>query len=347
MASPLSLTATYVSSYLSLQSHLQAVGFVGALTSANPLQLYATVNPFISGLFISLVISFFCFVFALPNRNYSQVDRLWSLLPVFYSWYFTLQPLAASYVKGGDAVAIDTRLMVMSILVSIWGLRLTYNFARKGGYSLSHQDYRWPILMEIIPNRFLFEIFNLTFIAIYQNVLIYLFSSAPSYICWLLRNTQMWTIYDCIAAGLFIFFLLGEIIADQQQWNYQTKKYELIDAKKELTGEYKIGFIRTGLFYFSRHPNFFCEQCIWWSYYLFSVTALLSQHGTTFATFSVQTLLASQNWSFIGALLLTLLFQGSTIFTEQISSKKYPMYKEYQRTTSMLVPWFPRKWKNE
>lgn len=44
------------------------------------------------------------------------------------------------------------------------------------------------------------------------------------------------------------------------------------------------------------------------------------------------------NWSICGALLLNLLFFGSTDLTEKISSSKYPKYKDYQATTSRLVP---------
>jgi steroid 5-alpha reductase family enzyme len=61
--------------------------------------------------------------------------------------------------------------------------------------------------------------------------------------------------------------------------------------------EYQIGFLTTGLFRYSRHPNFFGELSIWWIYFLFSVNAVgLNQTG-------------------IGAFLLTLLFQGSTNLT--------------------------------
>jgi steroid 5-alpha reductase family enzyme len=42
-----------------------------------------------------------------------------------------------------------------------------------------------------------------------------------------------------------------------------------------------------------------------------------------------------------GRTLLTLLFQGSTRLTEQITLRKYPLYAEYQRTTSRLLPWRP------
>ncbi|WP_448230920.1 hypothetical protein [Microbacterium lacticum] len=48
------------------------------------------------------------------------------------------------------------------------------------------------------------------------------------------------------------------------------------------------------------------------------------------------------NPGIIGAVLLTLLFLGSTVFTESISAVKYPAYAEYRRTMSMLVP-LPRQ----
>ena len=48
-------------------------------------------------------------------------------------------------------------------------------------------------------------------------------------------------------------------------------------------------------------------------------------------------------WTVIGAVLLSLLFVGSTRFTESISRSRYPEYARYQETTSAVVPWFPRR----
>ena len=48
------------------------------------------------------------------------------------------------------------------------------------------------------------------------------------------------------------------------------------------------------------------------------------------------------HWTVAGAVLLTLLFIGSTVFTESISRSRYPDYDDYRRRTSMLIPWFPR-----
>jgi steroid 5-alpha reductase family enzyme len=48
-------------------------------------------------------------------------------------------------------------------------------------------------------------------------------------------------------------------------------------------------------------------------------------------------------WTVLGAALLTLLFIGSTRFTESITLAKYPEYAEYQATTSSIIPWAPRR----
>jgi steroid 5-alpha reductase family enzyme len=96
----------------------------------------------------------------------------------------------------------------------------------------------------------------------------------------------------------------------------------MIRNGEELTGIYKQGFLDQGLWSLSRHPNYFAEQNIWISFYLFSVAA------------SGQWL----NWSIAGCLLLLVLFQGSSEFSEEISSSKYPKYKEYQKRVRRFLP---------
>jgi steroid 5-alpha reductase family enzyme len=86
-------------------------------------------------------------------------------------------------------------------------------------------------------------------------------------------------------------------------------------------------FLTTGLWRWSRHPNFFFEQAQWWVVFLFGALAAGSL----------------LQWTVLGAALLTGLFVGSTIFTESITRSKYPEYAEYQASTSPIIPWFPRR----
>lgn len=65
------------------------------------------------------------------------MDKLWSLLPITYAWHFATHDLVS-----GTAAALDPRLLLLAVLITVWGVRLTYNFARKGGYRWQDEDYR-------------------------------------------------------------------------------------------------------------------------------------------------------------------------------------------------------------
>ena len=268
---------------------------------------------------IAAIVIAYSFIVGELTRNNSQVDKLWSLLPIAYTWIVTAY---------GD---FAPRLLVMSILVSLWGLRLTINFAMKGAYSwrfwAGEEDYRWLVLRqkpEFNP-RWKWTLFNLFFISGYQLVLILLFT-LPAIVALQNINTPI-CIFDYIAAALMFFFIVYETIADIQQWNFQSKKHAMIKAGKELTGDYKKGFLDKGLWAFSRHPNYFAEQSIWVCFYLFSVAA-----GSQWF-----------NWSIAGCLLLIVLFQGSSSFSEEISAGKYPEYPEYQKRVPRFIPTGPVK----
>ena len=95
-----------------------------------------------------------------------------------------------------------------------------------------------------------------------------------------------------------------------------------IGAYFPMTGPYAAGFLHTGLWARSRHPNYFAEQGIWIAFYFFSVAA------------SGQWI----NWSVSGCLLLVILFRGSSSFSEEISAGKYPEYLRYQQAVPRFIP---------
>jgi steroid 5-alpha reductase family enzyme len=261
------------------------------------------------------VVSAACWVLSLITKDTSWVDRIWSVVPVVYVWIF------AGFALGTGVDA--TRLVVMAVLVTLWGARLTFNFARKGGYT-GMEDYRWAILRaRMSPGQF--QAFNLFFIVLYQNALLVLIT-LPAVVA--LAFPAPFTGWDAAWSLLFLLFLVGEFTADQQQWKFHQRK-------RAAGGTLSPGFVDTGLFRYSRHPNFFCEQAQWWMLYLLGATAAAAS-GVSFWG-------GALNWSIIGAALLTVLFIGSTVFTESITSEKYPAYADYRRRTSMLVPWPPRR----
>jgi steroid 5-alpha reductase family enzyme len=263
---------------------------------------------------IMAIVICYSFIAGELTKNNSQVDKLWSLIPIAYTW------VVAGYGN------FSPRLVLMSVLVTIWGARLTINFAMKGAYQwrfwAGEEDYRWRVLRqkpEFSP-RWKWTIFNLLFISGYQNVLILLFT-LPAVVA--LQNTSVPIgPFDCVAAGLMFFFIMFETVADIGQWNYQSKKWAKIRAGEELTGDYKKRFLDKGLWAYSRHPNYLAEQVIWVCFYLFSIAA----GGLWF------------NWSIAGCLLLIVLFQGSSGFSEEISAGKYPEYAGYQQTVPRFLP---------
>lgn len=261
---------------------------------------------------VAAVAALLCWVASIVTKDTSWVDRAWSVVPVLYVWIFALAALSS----GVDA----TRLVVMGILVTAWGMRLTFNFARKGGYS-GVEDYRWAILRgRMTPWQF--QLFNLFFIVLYQMTLLVLIT-LPSYTAW--QHPSPFGAWDAVFSALFVLFLAGETVADQQQWTFHQRKKR---------GEAR-GFLTTGLFAYSRHPNFFFEQAQWWAIYALGASAAVAA-GAGFWGGAI-------NPTIIGAVLLTVLFIGSTVFTESISASKYPDYAQYRKSTSMLIPLPPRR----
>jgi len=253
-----------------------------------------------NSVYIFLGVAIGCFILSEVTRNNSQVDKIWSVVPIIYAW----------------------------CIAGIWGMRLTYNFSRRGAYQwkfwAGEEDYRWQVLREKpeLKGRIRWFFFNLFFISIYQNALILLFtlpiilavSENPLPLNWL----------DYLASAAFIAFVIIETIADQQQWNYQKEKHRKIKAGEPLGELYSKGFTHTGLWKLMRHPNYMGEQSVWICFYLLSVAATGQW----------------MNWSIAGCLLLVILFQGSSDFSEGISMQKYPGYAEYKKKTGRFIPKF-------
>lgn len=123
--------------------------------------LYASTNPLITAFAFSLAISPLFLVAAEINKNYSQVDRFWSLLPTFYNAHYAVW----ARVNGLPTQRLDN-ILAFSI---VWSIRLTYNYWRKGGYNIGSEDYRWEIVRKYVTPFQMF-LFNIVFISTAQSV---------------------------------------------------------------------------------------------------------------------------------------------------------------------------------
>ena len=237
------------------------------------------------------------------HSDASIVDRLWSIQPWVYCWYVCFMfPSSA-------------RVVLMTALATAWGIRLTHNFAIKGGYA-GGEDYRWAVVRHWYPG-WRYEVVHMVFVCGFQQLL--LLAIAAPVVAAAQSQTPL-NAGDALAALVFVGALALETIADRQQFAFQTAKYAS-GAKPTK------GFLDTGVWAYSRHPNYFAEVLLWWAFYGFAVAAT-----------------GGLNWSGAGAICLTILFVApgaSADLTELLSSQKYPAYAEYQKRVSRLVPWLP------
>jgi steroid 5-alpha reductase family enzyme len=262
---------------------------------------------------VMAVIAALCFVVGEATGNVSQVDKLWSIVPVLYAWIVTVR------------ADFDGRMVLMSVLATIWGVRLTYNFSRHGGYSWRFwsgaEDYRWEHVRQLpqLSNRIAWTLFDLVFICLIQNVLL-LWIALP--IVNAHHAPHGLGAWDWLLALVFVALVALETGADEVQWRFQNEKKRRRSAGEPLSGRYADGFVRDGVWALCRHPNYLAEQCIWIVFWLFAVAA----------THRV-------DWTVGGCLLLLTLFQGSSRLSEGIQLEKYPTYGEYQRRVPRFVPW--------
>jgi steroid 5-alpha reductase family enzyme len=161
------------------------------------------------------------------------------------------------------------------------------------------------------------------------QVLLWLITT-PTYILLLASRITGDTLsaYDSIFSKLIFFLVIVEFLADQQQWNFHKAKNAYQKSAK-VPAEYKYtreqldrGFNTTGLWGWSRHPNFAAEQAVWVALYQWGCL-----ESYTFT-----------NWTFAGAFSYLILFQSSTWLTELISAGKYPEYKVYQSRVGKFMP---------
>lgn len=208
---------------------------------------------------------------------------------------------------------------------------MTYNYYRKGGYSIGSEDYRWAIVKKQVGSG-LFFLLNVVFISLAQSLLLATITT-PTYVLLLASRLATYSsgvrglgLEDIVASSVMLSAIVVSFIADQQQWNFQTAKSNYRSNTKVPAGydqeDLDRGFLTKRLFAYSRHPNFAAEQTVWVSLYVWSCLVTRTWY----------------NWTGIGALSYLFLFQASTWLTELLSARKYPEYKIYQQKVGKFLP---------
>ena len=270
---------------------------------------------------LMLVTSVVLFLASHINNNYSWVDRSWSILPVVYTWIHVCythgeQGSTATSTSPPAGLPISAATLY-GLVITVWGIRLTFNYYRRGGYSRGSEDYRWkhvrtwPILS---THPAIWTVFNFVAISFFQTWLLWAITLPVMHF-----SCARATVKDVAFAVVMLILLALEATCDEQQWRFHQGKARTPEAEP-----YCYGFCITGVFGYSRHLNVFCEGSIWVT---LALAAQLS--GTESLAW----------WQCIGCVVLEMLTLFSTgVITERMSAQKYPDYAVYQSVTPMLFP---------
>ncbi len=203
---------------------------------------------------------------------------------------------------------ITFRQYLVTALVTIWGLRLAgHIFLRNKG---KPEDFRYRNMRERWGSKA--GIKSYTHVFLLQGLLLLLIAYPIIIVKQYERNVL--TIFDLLGTGLWISGFLYEVIGDWQLKRFI--KYEKSESNQ---------ILKTGLWRYTRHPNYFGESLVWW--------------GIFFIVLSVP----NGWWAIFSPVLITfLLLKVSGV---PLLEKKYQDNKEYQayaKKTNKFIPWFPK-----
>jgi steroid 5-alpha reductase family enzyme len=241
------------------------------------------------------------FVFSTVFRNSSFYDPYWSVAPIAIAAYWAALP------DSDDVPGV--RVALVLVAVSLWGVRLTYNWARHWR-GLSHEDWRYTDFRE--RTGALYPLVDLFGIHLFPTVQVFL-GLLPVYAALSLGNAPL-SALDFVGFGVAIAATVIEAVADAQLHAF---------ARTKAPGE----IMNRGLWAYSRHPNYFGEIGFWWGLALVGATAL-----------------PGALWVFAGAAAITVMFVFVSVpMIDARSKERRPGYDAHMKRVSAIVPWIPKR----
>jgi steroid 5-alpha reductase family enzyme len=222
------------------------------------------------------------------------------------SWSLAFTPIAIFFAAA--APGFETRRWLIGAMVAIWSLRLGIHVAVRVLRAHPHEDPRYKEFREKWKrNR------NLKFFIFFQVQALSIATLAIPFLIVCFNQQTNLNIFEWIGFALWLISVSGESLADHQLKNFKANPKN----KNEVC--------QTGLWHYSRHPNYFFEWLTWIAFWIFAL-------GSPLGCATI----------YCPALMLYFLLRVTGIpLTERQSLKsKGEKFRDYQCTTSMFVPWF-------
>ena len=248
-----------------------------------------------SGFFVVLGSMTLLWLISLRLKDASIVDPFWG--PGFAIASITYYLVDGRYPDRGTLVLG---------LVTLWAARLGYHLYvrnRREG-----EDPRYAAMRKARGKQF--PLISLFTIFWFQALLLWVISLP---ILGSIASQAPLGFFDILGMVVFLIGLTIESIADNQ-----LSLFRAVPANKGHV-------LDTGLWRYSRHPNYFGEAVLWWGLYLIAVSA-------------------AAYWAIVGPILITFLllrFSGVPMLEEGLSASR-PGYSEYIKRTSSFLPWAPK-----
>ena len=246
------------------------------------------------------------FIFSRLYKNSSFYDAYWSVIPPLMALYWALEARAIE----ATAFAIDdTRTWLVIVLVWLWGIRLTVNWATYWP-GLEHEDWRYgPIKTNAGKWNALADF---SAIHLFPTVIVFV-ACLPIYAA-VAMDARPLNWLDYVAAAVTALAIIIELLSDIQLHRFLAHRKE---------GE----IMKTGLWAYSRHPNYFGEWLFWAGLALFGIAAVPSAWW----------------WVLPGSVAMLIMFLVASIpMIDKRSVERRPEYEAHMARVSGFVPWFPK-----
>lgn len=246
------------------------------------------------------------FIFSRLYKNSSFYDAYWSVIPPLIALYWAIEATAIE----ATAVAVDdTRAWLVIVLVWLWGIRLTINWATYWP-GLEHEDWRYgPIKTNAGKWNALADF---SAIHLFPTVIVFV-ACLPIYVA-VAMDARPLNWLDYVAAAVTALAIIIELLSDIQLHRFLAHRKE---------GE----IMKTGLWAYSRHPNYFGEWLFWAGLALFGIAAVPSAWW----------------WVLPGSVAMLVMFLVASIpMIDKRSVERRPEYEAHMARVSGFVPWFPK-----
>ena len=232
---------------------------------------------------------------SIMRKNVTHIDSMWSL-------FFCISAYTTTLLSS----ALSSRIVIVLALVSLWALRLCiYLTVRNWG---PHEDHRYAKIRQNNEPQFWLKSIYIVFGL--QAMLAWVISIS---LYAAIDSSAALSTLDYLAMVLFLTGFIWEVLADWQLANFKANPQN------------KGSVLNTGLWRYSRHPNYFGECCIWWAFYLFALAT-------------------GAWWAIISPILMTVLLlkvSGVSLLESTIIERR-PAYADYIRNTNAFFPALPK-----